>query len=249
MNLLVLGSGTCVPSTERNAPGYHVRASGKDILVDCGSGTLRQLVRAGRSYMALDAVLVTHLHPDHISDLLALTHALKYTPGLTRKKNLLLISPADIGGYFHQAIYSVLSPPETFRLEFLDTEQPTDLGDCRITACPTSHSGKSAAFRIASAQGSVVFTGDTDYDPALVGFCQGTDILVADCSFPDAMKLPGHMIPRECGRLAREAEVKRLLLSHLYPTPDPDDVRVAQASREYAGPISLAEDLTEYRVE
>ena len=69
MKLIVLGSGTCVPSLKRNAPGYYIEAEDYRILVDCGSGTLLQLERAGRNYKDLDAVFITHRHPDHFADL------------------------------------------------------------------------------------------------------------------------------------------------------------------------------------
>ncbi|HHN65197.1 MAG TPA: ribonuclease Z, partial [Nitrospirae bacterium] len=80
MQLLILGSGTCVPSLQRNAPGYLLELEGMRVLVDCGSGILLQLERAGRSYRDIDAVFITHSHPDHISDLMPLIHALIATP-------------------------------------------------------------------------------------------------------------------------------------------------------------------------
>jgi ribonuclease BN (tRNA processing enzyme) len=69
MKLIVLGSGTGVPSLVRNAPGYFTEALGQELLLDCGSGTLLQMERVGKRYHTLDAVLMTHTHPDHIGDL------------------------------------------------------------------------------------------------------------------------------------------------------------------------------------
>lgn len=183
-----------------------------------------------------------------MADLLPLVHALKYTPGQIRRKTLYLVSPADLEEYFRTCLFAVLSPPRTFRLEFLQTSEAVRLGDCRITACPTLHSRESVAFKVDSEGRSVVFTGDTDYGVGLVDFCRDVDLLVADCSFPDEMKMGGHMVPSECGRLATEAGAGHLVLSHLYATEVPDAARVTQAARAYAGPISLAEDFSEYDV-
>ena len=70
MKLIVLGSGTCVPSLKRSAPAYYLEAEGKQILIDCGGGTLLQLEKIGKSYKDIDAVFITHTHPDHIADLM-----------------------------------------------------------------------------------------------------------------------------------------------------------------------------------
>ena len=68
MQLIVLGSGTTVPSALRNAAGYYLAVHNQEFLIDCGSGVLVQLERTGKSYRTLDAVFITHTHPDHIGD-------------------------------------------------------------------------------------------------------------------------------------------------------------------------------------
>ena len=77
MKLTVLGSGTCIPSPARNAPGYLLQVHDRHILVDCGSGISRQLVRTGYTCSVLDCIFLTHLHPDHCADLVAIVQALK----------------------------------------------------------------------------------------------------------------------------------------------------------------------------
>jgi len=249
MILVVLGSGTCVPSKSRNAPGYLVETAERSILLDCGSGILRQLARAGRTPLDLDAVLVTHLHPDHMADLLPLLQALKFSPGRIRQKPLHLVGPGNLQSYFRRGIFPVVSAPRAFELVFEGVEKPLQQGDCLVHACPTAHSGEGVAFRLTSGEWSVVITGDTDSDPALPAFCRGADLLVADCSFPDEMKMVGHMGPRECGRLARDADIQHLVLSHLYPTSSPESDRVRPARAEFAGRVSLAEDFAEYTLQ
>ena len=104
MVLTVLGSGTCVPSLRRNAPGYRIEAGELQIIVDCGNGTLRQLTRAGKDYRNIDAVFVTHTHPDHISDLVALLHAIVATPGYTHKQNIGIIEPKGLKQFYAKCI-------------------------------------------------------------------------------------------------------------------------------------------------
>jgi ribonuclease BN (tRNA processing enzyme) len=109
MKLTVLGSGTCVPSLKRNAPGYLLEADGLQALVDCGSGILLQLEKAGRSYRDIDAVFITHRHPDHFADLIPLVQALLATPNYKREKDLFIIAPEGFRAYYNMTVSSLLS--------------------------------------------------------------------------------------------------------------------------------------------
>src|SRR4030066_2105550 len=104
MKLIILGSGTCVPSLKRSAPGYYLQAEDWQALVDCGSGTLLQLERAGKSYKDIDAVFITHGHPDHFADLMPLIHALLATPKFRREKDLYIVAPGGFIAYYEKAI-------------------------------------------------------------------------------------------------------------------------------------------------
>jgi ribonuclease BN (tRNA processing enzyme) len=248
MRLTVLGSGTCVPSIERNAPGYLLEAGGRNALVDCGSGTLLQLARAGRTCMDLDEVFLTHLHPDHISDLLPLVHALTATPGMMREKTLHVVGPKGTGEYYECCVLSVLSRPETFSLEVFEMQDRYSAGLLDVLASRTVHSGNSVAFRFECGGRSLVMTGDCDYDDELVRLARGADLLVIDCSFPEGMKAPGHLTPRLCGLVADRAGVGRLVLSHIYPSPLRDSDLIAQCRDGYGGEITVARDLMEMDV-
>lgn len=72
MKLTILGSGTCVPAVERGSPANYLEIGGKQILIDCGPGTVRQIVESKLDYRKVDIVFVTHFHNDHTSDLVAL---------------------------------------------------------------------------------------------------------------------------------------------------------------------------------
>jgi ribonuclease BN (tRNA processing enzyme) len=93
-----------------------------------------------------------------------------------------------------------------------------------------------------------VITGDSDYDDKLVDLARDADIIIADCSYPDSMKVSGHMIPKECGLLAKNAGVKKLVLSHIYSDPSPDEERIAESRAVFDGEVVLAEDLMEFDI-
>ena len=248
MKLIVLGSGTCVPSLRRSAPGYFLEVSNRQVLVDCGNSILLQLERSGKGYKDIDAILITHTHPDHFSDLMAILHALMVTPGFTREESLSLFGPLGFKRVYERCIALVLPKPKTFHIEVKEAEQKMDLGYLHVLTAKTLHSENSIAYRFEGEGKSVVITGDCDYDERLIALSMNADLLVIDCSYPDALKVSGHLSSKECGIVARKAKVRKVLLSHIYPTHIPEDERVKECRAEYDGEVLLAEDLMEIPV-
>ncbi len=247
MKLIVLGSGTGVPSLERNAPGYYLHALGQECLVDCGSGILLQLERAGKSYSRLHAVFVTHTHPDHIGDLVPLIHALKLIPDFRREKPLHLFGPAGFEGFVHDQVLTVATRPKHFPVKVHEVAGDFEFAGMRCLATPTVHSEtlNSIAYRFQAQDKVLVLSGDCDYDTNIVRHSSHADLLVLDCSTPDALKHPGHCSAGECGRIAAQAEVRRLLLTHLYPVVGVEDTRLEEARQRFSGEVRLARDLME----
>ena len=103
MLLKILGSGTCVISLKRSSPANYLKIGEKEILVDCGPGTLTQLEKAGVSYKDIDMVFITHYHIDHISDLDALIWVYKWE-GLNRNKDLIVVGPVGFIKYYETYI-------------------------------------------------------------------------------------------------------------------------------------------------
>jgi ribonuclease BN (tRNA processing enzyme) len=245
MKLTILGSGTGVPSLERSSPGYLLSVRNHQYLIDCGSGTLRQLIKAGASYKFLDGAFITHTHPDHVGDLIPLIHALKATPDFRRESPLRLYGPSGFKVYFEQYVSPVATKPKHFTIEVLEAAKSLEIGDLSVTTCPILHSQQlnSVAYRFELAGRSIVLSGDCDYDPAIASLAHNADILILDCSFPDALKIAGHLSAGECGRIAAQANVSTLILSHLYPVRPEDDTRLAEAKALCSADVRLAEDL------
>ncbi len=248
MKLTILGSGTCVPSLKRNASGYLLEAEGKEVLIDCGSGILLQLERAGKSYKNIDALFITHGHPDHFADLMPLVHALFYTPNFTRKTDLFIFAPKDFRQYYDKAINSILGESKDFQIVFMEVADKVEFAPWSIYTTDTIHSADSIAYRFEQGGRSVVFSGDADYDQGIINLSEKVDILIADCSFPDSMKVKGHFSAKECGLLAQKAGVKKLVLSHIYPADIPDENRITEAKEQFNGNVILAEDLMEIEI-
>jgi ribonuclease BN (tRNA processing enzyme) len=246
MKLIILGSGTCVPSVKRNAPGYYLEAENRQILIDCGSGTLLQLEKLGKSYKDIDAVFITHPHPDHIAGLMPLIHALLATPLFKREKTLSLIGPKGFKAFYQKCIASILGFPRTFSIQIIEIENEIDYPPFHVLSAGTIHSENSIAFRFEYKNKSIVITGDADYDNGIIELSKNSDILIADCSFPESMKASGHMTPQECGLVAKKSGAKKLVLSHLHTLPFPDACRLDECNQVFKGDVILAEDFLEF---
>ncbi|MBF0181000.1 MAG: MBL fold metallo-hydrolase [Magnetococcales bacterium] len=245
----ILGSGTGIPSLTRNAAGYHLEAGGEQLLIDCGSATLLQLERVGKSFRDLDALFITHVHPDHIGDLIPLIHAMRL-PGLNRVKPFTVHGPPGFAEFFARYVVPVAEPPAAFPWHVVEAPPEWTRNDLVIRSFSTPHSSRfqSRAYRFEWQGACVVFSGDTDDHPELPAFCQEADLLFLECSTLDAGKVDGHLSAGLCGRLARQAGAKRLILTHFYPIDGPDSLFLDECRRHYAGPVSLARDLDPFTV-
>ncbi len=245
MELIVLGSGTGVPSLRRGAPGYAVRAAGRLILLDLGPGSLRALLRYDLNFSQIDILALTHLHPDHVGDLVPFLFATHYSLGYTRTQPFTVLAARGFGE-FHQRLqvpfgHWVEPPPGLMELRELAPDGPdgVDFPGLSIRSAPTNHIPGSLAYRLEAEGGSLVYSGDTDVSDSLAELARGADLLLLECAKP--YKIPGHLTPAEAGRLAARAGVTRLVLTHFYPPCDEVDV-VALAAEEFSGEIVRAED-------
>jgi ribonuclease BN (tRNA processing enzyme) len=117
------------------------------------------------------------------------------------------------------------------------------LGGIRLAWRAMVHKPESRGFRFTDPTGfSVVYSGDTDHAPALVTLARGADILVCESAMPDGFHVPGHLTPGMAGKIASQAQVKKLVLTHFYPECDTVDM-AAQAQKTFDGPVALARDL------
>jgi ribonuclease BN (tRNA processing enzyme) len=245
MELTVIGSGTGVPSLRRGSPCLALKAAGRLVVLDLGSGALRSLLRAGLDFSAIDVLALTHLHPDHVGDLIPFLFATRYALGYTRTQPFRLLAARGFAR-FHRQLNEAFAgwvepPPGLMDLKELSPDGPDAMSDhgLVIRSAPTNHTAGSLAYRVEAGGAAVVYSGDTDENDSLVELAREANLLVLECANP--VKIPGHLTPGEAGRLAARAGVRRLLLTHFYPPCDAVDV-AALAAREFSGEIMRAED-------
>ena len=243
--VIVIGSGTGVPSLRRGSPGILILAGSTKILIDSGPGALRKMLEVGITYRDMDLILYTHLHPDHIADLVAILFASKYGD-LPREKDLLCAGGAGFKSYFEKLrnLYGSWIESKSYQLAVKELSiDPLHYRGVKVLAKPMAHLPSSMGYRMEFEDGkAVAISGDTDYCQNLVELGDHVDLLVLECSFPDGKKTEGHLTPSLAGRIASESQCKRVLLIHLYPICDEFDI-VHQCRQAYQGNIILGEDL------
>ncbi len=244
---MVLGSGTGIPSLRRASPSLLLSSENVRLIIDSGPGALRRMLKVGITYRDIDLLLYTHLHPDHTADFVPILFASKYGDH-PREKELTCLGGPGFRFFVEklQDLYGSWIRPQTYHLTIKEiSSNPFLWGHMKILSAPMAHLAGSVGYRFEwQDKKSLVISGDTDYCESIVTLAQGTDLLILECSFPDEKKVEGHLTPSLAGRIAKESQCKRLLLTHLYPICDQYDI-LGQCRKTFQGDIIVAEDLME----
>ncbi len=252
MEITVVGSGTVVPSLERRQSCVTVETGGEMLVFDLGSGAVRGMLRAGLDPFAVDRIFFTHFHPDHSADVVPLLFSIKYGAEEERTSPLYLTGPEP----FREFWGSVTNVWGEFMLGDYPTHiselpregsSPLHLPGCRLSWAPAEHRPESIAYRLDGEDGDFVYTGDTEYSESVVELARGAHTLLTECSFPDASPVPGHLTPSGAARIASEAGVERVVLTHIYPAAEELDLP-AEIRRRYDGEVIVAEDGLKFSV-
>ena len=242
--LVVLGSCGAWPEPGRACAGFLVEEAGFRLVLDLGYGTLSRLLSelGSASAEGLDAVVITHRHPDHCIDLHGLLRARWF--GDRGVPPIPLCCPADVMERLVNLEDGDRSAIDaTFRWAPLPAD-PFLLGPFRLLSVPLRHHVPNVGVRLESEGGTVVYTGDTGMDARLPELARDADLLIIDATTRD--QRPGsapadelNLSDVEAGRVAAAAGVRRLLLTHFWPGND-REASLRAAATAYPGPILLA---------
>jgi ribonuclease BN (tRNA processing enzyme) len=250
LKVIVLGSGSCVPSCKRYPASYFFYPEGlkENWIIDIGEGALFRLNEAGESYKEIDRIFISHTHPDHIGALVPLILALKYTPGFKRSKPLFIYGPDKVWEYLkiHLDFASYLKCD--FSLKFISCSDGSEvkIGDCFVKTKNMEHFEPTIGFRWSIGDKIVVYGADGALSDSLIELSRNADLLILESSYVMNKPSPGHLTTFEAGKVANEAGAKRLLLSHFYPEVagmDEEEVEAQVRTSGYEGKITVAKDL------
>lgn len=246
MRLTVLGTGTIALSPTRACSGYFVEHGDTRLLMDCGPGVARRLAELALPWPAITHMALSHFHIDHHGDLPALIFASKYGILPPRSAPLHILGPVGTADLLQRlaATYGSWVTDPGFPVEVVELASGAGVSlgaDLRLEARQVPHTAESVAYSVAAGAHRLVYTGDTGFDPGLAEWARGCDVLLCECSLPEAMAIAEHLTPERCGALAEVAGPRRLVLTHLYPPVEGVDIAAAIAAR-YPGPVTVARD-------
>jgi ribonuclease Z len=269
VSVTLLGTGSPIPDPERAGPSTLVRSGGARVLVDAGRGVCMRLAAAGVLPSMLDAVVLTHLHSDHICDLndVVTTHWVM-SPQPTALAIHGPVGTAEVVA----AILAMLAPDVRYRLAHHDdlTGPPTvevhehgdgdrfDVGEISVLARATDHRPvePTLGYRFEHGGEVAALAGDTVPCDGLDALCAGADIYVQTVVRDDLVRmvpsarlqdiLDYHSSVEQAGVTAARAGVGTLVCTHYVPAllPGQEDAWREQAARHFAGEIVLGADLT-----
>jgi ribonuclease BN (tRNA processing enzyme) len=249
MRVTILGAGTAIPAKGYSPAGIYVQAGREHLLFDAGPGTAQRLRAAGVSIFDLDRIFLTHYHLDHCLDFASILFALRI-PMPRRTKSLVVYGPPGLKKLYRQlnhAFHGWLTP-RSYGLALKELKETTlRLPGYTVISRWMNHSAPALGYRVEAGRKRLAYSGDTDACWNLVELGRNTHLLILECSVTDELKVEGHLTPTACGRIAEQANCRRLALTHFYPVFKGYDIR-KRVRRHFRGRLTLARDLTSFQL-
>lgn len=237
LTVTVLGSSGSYAAVDNPCTGFVVRTDSTAVLFDCGPGTTGPL-QDTIDLTELDAVVISHCHPDHWLELPVLRNVFTW---FVPRSGIPVYGTARTAEMDAAVTVKVSGTPSPFEWSVIDATSRLTIGDQQWAFDRTDHPVETLAALVAVGESSVLFTSDSgprwDFDE----FGAGVDGVFCDASHLSGHENQGipHMSAREAGARARTAGAGRLVLTHLIPGSDPDAHR-DEAASAYGGPVDVA---------
>ncbi|SDE49262.1 Ribonuclease BN, tRNA processing enzyme [Paenibacillus sp. UNCCL117] len=242
MKLTVLGRYGTFPAAGGACSGYLLERAGKFVLLDCGNGVMSRLQNYCR-LEDLEAVVITHLHDDHAGDLRILKYAIETKRAFgTMDHPLRVFMPREPDELYRGLVY-----PEAFDMAPIGEDAVLELAGMTFRFAPMRHSIPSFAIAAEADGKRLVYSGDTVPHDGLTAFARDADVLLCEATTAVRGPVPiPHMTAGQTGLTAREARVRRLLLTHLWCEEQAG--RCLAEAQAYYPEAEVVEELQTYEI-
>jgi len=237
LRLTVLGCWSPYPKAGGACSGYLLSYKNVNVLLECGNGVFARLASMA-DFRALDAVVVSHLHPDHCADIFCLRHAVEYARRTGRmEQRLKLFLPGEPAQRFNE-LYKLREAFDVVCIDNLpgSSTKRVQVGCLELEFFSVKHKIRSyaAALKV-NGRKCLVFSSDTGYFEQLDAFVSGADFFLCEASgLNEDLEYLGefHLTARQAGKLAAKAGVRQLAITHFFPEYDTRQL-LAQAREGY----------------
>lgn len=236
MRLTVLGSSGTYPVAGRPGSGYLIDHQNTRVWCDAGPGTLMALPV---DVADIDAIFVSHRHPDHCLDVIIASHVFAFGP--RPRFGIPLYGPASA----LEALVGFVDGgriDEVYDLRPLEGGDRLEIGSLELEVATSDHSVPTFASRWRSEHRSLCYSADTGPAGEWMRLAEGSDLFVCEATYqgvPGLAEYPHHLTATEAGAIARTAGAKRLMLTHIPPHLDPAR-SVIEAEKTFDRPVGLA---------
>jgi ribonuclease BN (tRNA processing enzyme) len=257
VRITVLGKSPAWQDADGACSGYLVEGGGRTVLLDCGPGVFGKL-RRFVDYVDVDAVVITHLHADHILDLIPFASGLRYAPRQqpvpvdghpgtpTPARPRLYAPPGALEAFAGMCRATGMSADHielAFDVAVYDPADAVAIGGLAVRFQPVPHFIPANAVEFAEGGARFTFSADCAPNRELCDFAAGTDLLLIEATLPrperDGQR--GHLTPREAGEHGARARAKRVVLTHF---SDELDVAwaLAEGAQGFGAPVAAAHE-------
>jgi ribonuclease BN (tRNA processing enzyme) len=246
MRLTVLGCAGSFPGPDSPCSSYLVEADGFRLLVDFGTGSLSALQRHS-DMTAIDAIILSHLHADHVLDACSYVVVRRYAPEGAYPP-VPIYGPAGTAARL-AAAYGEGPLDDVYEVHELRPGQLT-VGPFAVTVDRVNHPVETYGMRIEHGGRVLAYSADTAPCDALLRLAHGADLFLCEASYADGAANPPdlHLTGRDAGEAATKAGVSRLVLTHLVAAWCSESNVVESATAAFTGPIEVARSGARYDV-
>jgi ribonuclease BN (tRNA processing enzyme) len=240
--ITLLGTGTCEIQSDRRASSVLIQLDGMPMLFDCGHGVVQRLLEVGIQHNELNHIVVSHFHPDHVSDLVPFLHAGAWSRRNPRTTDLYIYGPPGvqllIDGFMNIFGESALRQPAFDILVYEVAGGRFSIDSCDfdfISLPPANNHGLRFVWR----DRQYAITGDSNFHEKEIAFLNHVDLAIIDS---------GHLEDDEIVQLAAASQAKTIVCSHLYREIEAPKLQLQAAKAGYMGTILVGRDLMTFEL-